>query len=299
MYLSARGTHYKDVKQLTRIFYDPTDLGREYSQYNIDYVPTGATHEEESANHCFFSNLVMSELQLPKLPVYGGLEIRRERLKSLLKVGQKLDIIIQAISRGREGKEAALMLISQAIPCIMHLKNCVGEKIIILLLARAAEKRIGRTLSVVFLQSIQNVVNTRILGTETWPKQWKVPLNEKGDSITKVSFSNKKTCLFIDNIDVLIDFIFSSPEDIDMRNIWWMMMQDYRGAMAILWKWSEYSVNDLKEFQLKIDAFFAAYVERSGGAIEGVTNYINMLGGKHIHYYLEQHGNLCKYSQQG
>jgi len=32
------------------------------------------------------------------------------------------------------------------------------------------------------------------------------------------------------------------------------------------WKQSEYSANDLKEFQLKIDAFFAAYVERSGAA---------------------------------
>jgi hypothetical protein len=85
-----------------------------------------------------------------------------------------------------------------------------------------------------FCRASQNVVKTRILGTETRPKQWKVPLNEKGDSIAKVSLSNKKTCLFIDNIDVLIDFVFSSPEDIDMRNIWRMMMQDYRDTMAII-----------------------------------------------------------------
>jgi hypothetical protein len=43
-------------------------------------------------------------------------------------VEQQLDIIMQAISRGDEGKEAALMLISQAIPCIMHLENRVGER---------------------------------------------------------------------------------------------------------------------------------------------------------------------------
>jgi hypothetical protein len=96
----------------------------------------------------------MSELQLQKLPLYGGLEDRREHLKNLLKVEQKLDIIIQAILRGSEGQEAALMLISQAILCIMHLKNRFGEKIITVLLARAAEKRIGRTPSVAFLQSI-------------------------------------------------------------------------------------------------------------------------------------------------
>jgi len=65
----------------------------------------------------FFSKLIISELQLRRLPVYSGFEDRRERLKRLLNVEQQLDIIMQAISRGDEGKEAALMLISQAIPC--------------------------------------------------------------------------------------------------------------------------------------------------------------------------------------
>jgi hypothetical protein len=44
-------------------------------------------------------------------------------------------MIAQAISRGEEGREAVIMLIMQAIPCIMHLKNRVGEKLITALLA--------------------------------------------------------------------------------------------------------------------------------------------------------------------
>lgn len=117
--------------------------------------------------------------------MYSGFEDRRERLKRLLNVEQQLDIIMQAISRGDEGKEAALMLISQAIPCIMHLENHVVEKFITVLLARAAEKyqsrSNARTLDSRFLESIQGIVNSRILGSETRPKQWKVPLSEKGD----------------------------------------------------------------------------------------------------------------------
>jgi hypothetical protein len=68
------------------------------------------------------------------------LEERREHLRIILKVEQKVDIITQAISRGVEGSKAALMLISQATPCIMHLENRVGEKLITVLLAMAADK---------------------------------------------------------------------------------------------------------------------------------------------------------------
>jgi len=65
---------------------------------------------------------------------------QREHLKRILMVEQKLDLIMQAISRGDEGKVAALILITQAIPCIMHLENCVGEKNIMVLLGMASNK---------------------------------------------------------------------------------------------------------------------------------------------------------------
>jgi hypothetical protein len=137
-------------------------------------------------------------------------------------VEQKLDIISQAISRGDEGREAALMLIAQAIPCIMHLENRVGEKLNTVLLAMAADKYRQRTntttLSTRFASNIQSIVNTRILGSAIRPKQWRVPLTEKGDAVTKVSLSNKKTRLYIDNINHLINFVFASEEDIGNRS---------------------------------------------------------------------------------
>ena len=78
----------------------------------------------------------------------------------------------------------------------MHLENRVGEKLITVLLAMGAERfqRQRGTKSLKrYVSSIQHLVNTRILGSIARPKQWKVPLNEAGDSVNKVSFSNQKT----------------------------------------------------------------------------------------------------------
>jgi hypothetical protein len=102
------------------------------------------------------------------------MEERRDRLKSILKVEQLLDLITQAIDHGQEGKEAALLLICQAIPCIMHLENRVGEKLITVLLAQAAEnfqkRSTARSLATRFSQNVQHVVKTMVLGTATRPK---------------------------------------------------------------------------------------------------------------------------------
>jgi hypothetical protein len=58
---------------------------------------------------------------------------------------QHLSIIKEAISRSREGKEAVLILIKQAIPCIMHLENRGGEKIITIILSIGAGRyQLGR-----------------------------------------------------------------------------------------------------------------------------------------------------------
>jgi hypothetical protein len=125
------------------------------------------------------------------------------------------------------------MLIIQAIPCIMHLENHVGEKLITVLLAiganRFQEQHAVVTLNA-YASSIQDIVNTSMIGTITRPKQWKVPTNESGDAVVKVSFSNKKTRKFVDNLDNLIDFIFSAPEDTEMNRTWKTMIKKLQGC---------------------------------------------------------------------
>jgi hypothetical protein len=222
-------------------------------------------------------------------------------LRQFLVVEVQIERIMQSISRGEEGKEAAQILISQVIICVMHLENRVGEKLITVLLALGAksyQKRHTRGL-LNLASSIQRIVNTRILGTIIRPKQWKMPLGKKNDTILKVSLSNKKTRQFMENIGVLIDYIFHHPEDTKKRNTRHYLCGKYCEAMEILQLRREYTDEDIELFQQKIDEFFIAYAERSGAGKEGITNYIHMLGSGHKKYYMKVHRNLYKYSQQG
>jgi hypothetical protein len=88
---------------------------------------SGASDEETMHATMFFSNLLTKELNLRKLPLHGNLEARQNRLLQKLKVEKLLQMITLAVLRGQEGKEAALILIEQALPCIMHMENRVGE----------------------------------------------------------------------------------------------------------------------------------------------------------------------------
>jgi hypothetical protein len=55
--------------------------------------------------------------------------------------------ISEVVARGKEGTEAAHILLSQAIPCIMHLENRVGEKPIMVLLTMGAKGTRGKETS--------------------------------------------------------------------------------------------------------------------------------------------------------
>jgi hypothetical protein len=91
--------------------------------------------------------------------------------------------------------------------------------------------------------------------------------------------------------------VFNKPEDAARRDMWRDMMEKYHLSMQILRKRSDYTDDEINLFQDLMDDFFAKYVAETG--VEGITNYIHMLGSGHIKYYMEVHRNLYKFSQQG
>jgi hypothetical protein len=126
--------------------------------------------------------LVTRELCLCKLSLLGKLEAHRRRLRAFLTVEIQIERTRQAVARGQEGKESALILIMKALPCIMHLENRISEKLITVLLAMGVElfqRHCGVKSLTSYAQSIQQVANTRMLGNLQQPKQWRLYLGKK------------------------------------------------------------------------------------------------------------------------
>jgi hypothetical protein len=322
-YCRAFGGDIDEILTKTELIYNPSEVNRFGNKKNIDFDVTNERNSEEDV--FFFITLLNKELKLRKLRRHGTVEENRSQLKSHLMIEERLRRLQEAIQRTDEGKEAALLLIKQVVLCIMHAENRVGEKIITVLLSIGAalhqSERASDSLAR-YAENVEHLVQKRILGTERRPKLWWLPLRENkkevssvvefvffffftqlilllhnNSQVAKVALSNKKTRQFMNNINLLIDDIFQKPEHIERRNVWKDMLQKYRHAMEILRKQSDYTDDDINLFQDLIDDFFEQYIEVTG--VEGITNYLHMLGSGHFKYYMQIHRNLYKFSQQG
>ncbi len=179
------GHQLVDVIGESQIIYNPTEVNRFGNKYNIDFDYSSDKNDERDV--FFFNTLMNRELRLQQLPHTGNLEERMKRLKKHLMVEQKLKRMKEAISRTEEGKEVALILIKQAIPCIMHLENRGGEKIGTVLVSIGAT-RFRRDNRMDNLEQcaelIEDLVRKRILGTNNRPKHWKLPLNDQKKEVS-------------------------------------------------------------------------------------------------------------------
>jgi len=184
-YEQLTGINLAQVKTQSEMIYNPAEIGRYNNKYHIDFDPNSEHNDEMDI--LFFGSLLNKELRLRGLPLSGNMIDRQERLRQHLMIEERLDRIKEAIQRTEEGKEAALILIKQTIPCIMHIENRVGEKLITFLLVLGAmaflSGRTGTSLEN-YVARIQKVVQTKILGTNTRPKQWRFPLTENGKEVS-------------------------------------------------------------------------------------------------------------------
>jgi len=297
-YLEVCGHSIDEVKLQSKIVLSPSSLDRETYMRNIVFVPKTDT-EDYLEQMYFFSSLVSNALQLRGMPIDGSLTERRDCLRQRLLVEEKICLIRTAISRSELGRESALILIKQAIICIMHLENCVSEKNLTMLLSIGAELYQGRRAQESlkgYNSSVEDIVSKQILGTHWRPKQWRVPMKEGGLELSSVSLSNSKTRTFMTALEPLISFIFNHPDDHAMKMNWMKLLSFYNPAMELLRQPTDFTDDEIETFQEGIDRFYKKWISLVGR--EGITNYIHMLGSGHVAHYLTQHRYLYKFSQQ-
>jgi hypothetical protein len=137
-YVRTCGRQFVDVQGQSEILYNPAEVNHFGNKYNIDFDHSSDNNDESDI--IFFNTLVVKELTIRQLEVIGNLDERKRRLRQHLMMEERLAKIKEAILRTREGKEVSLILIKQAIPCIMHLENCAGENFLTIVLSIGATR---------------------------------------------------------------------------------------------------------------------------------------------------------------
>ena len=171
---------------------------------DIDYWPITVTDTTT------FSRQVNVELVSRSLSVLGSLAVRQQRHREQL-VNEQRICDIQHMLTHSAPRDKAMYLVMQAVVCILHLENRVGLKSIEMILRSGFSNATEGALEWIASTGIQkrqehyvarvtNIIQTRILGTESAPSQWRFPLTDDG-KVGSLSMDNNRTRAIINEID--------------------------------------------------------------------------------------------------
>ena len=126
------------------------------------------------------------------------------------------ELLIDVISGKNDNSSAMnlLILVKQAILCVLHMENRCGEKILKMLLINAMESLKTQPKQVItkFIEDIENKINTDILGSPYKPSQWMIPTDKSKHGIVgSIAKDNRSTRRIINHLQCLIDIAVQYP----------------------------------------------------------------------------------------
>jgi hypothetical protein len=142
-----------------------------------------------------------SNLSLRNMPTTGSIKEMQDHLKKALCKEFCLREVQKELEHGTISKKTAMYLVINALPCIVHLENRVGLKI----LARLLQIGLGRAKDGLidgiksnqkdriakFLKTVEKICNTVVWGTEDFPVRWTCPYDVKEQNICTIFLDNE------------------------------------------------------------------------------------------------------------
>jgi hypothetical protein len=178
--------------------------------------------------------------------------------------------------------ESAFCQVDDAIPCIMHGGNQIGEKLFMLVLIEAWENCPMKCAKEELVKAVELFINTGVFGTIDSQSQWKL-LEAKDFELETVSFSAWHVKKVIARLADLADQLLRE-QDAEQTIPWRNMLQKYIDIMKVAFQHEDFSDDDIEAFHNSVDEWFLIYFELVG--IQGITNYMHLLGAGHLYHYL-------------
>jgi hypothetical protein len=145
-----------------------------------------------------------------------------------------------------------------------------------------------------YVKALEKIINTRILGDEMDPLQWECPTEDNGQSIGSITLDNNRARKIVANVEELVEL--SVPDSVRKEQLLFAIRK-YNAATTIMRQKSDFTDEQILQFQANVDDFFQVWVKLYSYA--GCTNYIHLLSSGHIAEYMFRWRNLHRFSQQG
>jgi hypothetical protein len=134
-----------------------------------------------------------------------------------------------------------------------------------------------------FLKQFEDYINLSVLG-KPWSKgNWCLSTTQnsnKEKTIADQRMPNTHVRRFMDAFDQLADIFFWYDEE--RKELWKTLMEHWRKLMEMAGQREDFSDEEIDAFGTQCDDFFEVWVDLTG--LEGMTNYIHMIGSGHMTY---------------
>jgi hypothetical protein len=295
-YLEKHKRDFLEVQKLPKLRTVVTQVGKAEDVNHIDYI----IPDDNPIKKREYSQFIAKECMLRKINTVGSsVEEWHEILRDCVKLERKLQFLITLRQWHQEGidKVPLVLIIELLIPCILHLENRVGEKIISMIIWLGLEKCNQPTIS--FISKLQDVFRTEVLGSHEAPSQWKMSYKKNADGsiqLDPIQEHNQVVRCMIQHIEHIINGALPEMER-ELKAKLILACSKYSEAITILTAHRALTEDEMEQFQDLIDDFFETWVELFGN--DGMTNYLHLLGSGHVLYFLQKYKCLYIYSQQG
>jgi hypothetical protein len=247
---------------------------RETDKHHIDYViPAGSMEKQRQ-----YAQFIARECHLRGLQLLGTQVEEWQAMRCGSVAMEKFISILEKIRQWNlKGQDTVplVVVVELLIPCILHLENRVGEKMITIILWKAMNDFKGPKHD--FMQHMDNVFKTKVLGSESIPSQWHLPFSKDAENnhvLDHIQVRNNVAHSIIGEMDTIIEHAWMQ-RDTNTQQQLIILISKYRIAMELLTAHHELSHEENEKFQNKKDDFFEIWIELFGE--EGITNYIHML----------------------
>jgi hypothetical protein len=275
---------------------DPTQANREVDIHHIDYV----IPENEPSRKREYTQFIAKECMLRKINIHGSsIDEWRELLRECIKLEKKIQFLLTVRQWHQEGvdKVPLVEFAELLIPCILHLENRVGEKIVNMMIRFGFQKR--QQSAAAFISELQEVFRKEVLGSQECPSQWKIPFKTESDGsvqIEPIQERNTVVCGMLNYVEKITQGAIPDSEEAFKAKLI-LACSNYSEAMKILTTHHALTEEEILHFQDLVDDFFEAWIDLFGN--DGMTNYLYLLGSGHVLYFLRKYNCLYIYSQQG
>jgi hypothetical protein len=320
----GEGQNLKLIRKKSKLSYEESLTNNHKLNFHIDYQPNSRKEWSE------FKGLIVDEIKLRlsdksqrqqlRTILSRNFEDQRRALKELVDCENSILFAMSTVHRHDTARNLAVTLaVEKLIPCILHMKMRLFEKIFQVVvnsgLERYEEGFFDGEVRQKFVTDVQTVMNTHVFGNASmgrvtlWSFTW-APGNRR---MAKYAMSGVTATKLMRGLSMIVKTVFSSAFDQESKSEqegklvrqqnsaleqkWLLFCDNLLPMWDCIERKDNFTHNDIIQLHKHTSTFMYQWVDLCEG--KHMTNYIHVLGSGHLTYFAKNYGNLYRFSQQG